>query len=1357
MEMEKPVSTSGSGGSSFLNTVFIDTSLDTHLALMVSDSDTVSDLKKKILYEHPLCFPNIGEIKINALKVKRRGHLYHLSDSMFVKSAFDGMSKCWFLSVDASSTGEHRENLNSCKPDSGNVVECLGVAPNNSSADVVDLIPGGTSKGVSNINNASLPEDGNNCHAKQSSASQQFGFSNFTKENSEDLHMEGELTADSNSKVLLPAENKESRPKVQEKDDEGNKLCEELPASIAASVSKEKRKIRKRNKDAIRDHDVRENVPLVVESDKDALGSDNVLPENSFQNGRSAVLNDVSSVEIRDKRSASRKRRADEGTKVSRKNSEFESNKDKDVSANEQGCKLTENSSQSGPTANKKHKAEKKDGNESSLIEKGGLISDFVKQGTHPDITASSDFGQKLERLLAADASGGKKKKKKQKSNPNEVGSEISAVKDVNVETFQPIEAINHKYVGGEADPRFVSRKFSMGGAISEPCLILSAEIQEVSKTSRVTHLEGDDYMADTNDGNMESKNEEHEPDVASVIKPRDSIDEYAAHEDIHPTLVTQNDVGVLGYENQSGTLEDKIVEPKKSAKKIKKSKKTKDPVGVKEAVDATHDRGPTSDISPAVHPNSVIGGLLSDKVDQVGKTDVRADVVIQDVLDSLHECSNGPENEPDVASVTKLRDSVDQNAARVDSHPTLVTQNDNGVSGYENQSGTLEDKIVEPKKSAKKIKKSKKPKDPVGGKEAVDKTHDRGPTSDISPAVHPNSVIGGLLSDEVDPVGKTDVRADVVIQDVLDSLHECGNGPENEPDVASVTKLRDSVDQNAARVDSHPTLVTQNDNGVSGYENQSGTLEDKIVEPKKSAKKIKKSKKPKDPVGGKEAVDATHDRGPTSDISPAVHPTSVSSDLLSDKVDQDGKTDVRADVVIQDVPDPLHECSNGPENVDKKLRQKTKRKISSVVDTPESKGKDDADLQDPTAQADNMSEVSASSKSRRKTAKVNLHAAAQLNGSEFGSKNNMGVGISSVHTQLDSSVNTSKSSHEVRPIQDVVNVNHPKNILVDDADNSIEVSCESERIKSQHENKIVDSGEMHIVKATNKKGVETEVKEKKKKKKPDVQSGGSRTVLPSSQILNGNSRKEAKAQAAKSSSIQSQRSSSKVEPHGSNVQSRQTLLTISGSAAKEPLQTNKSDKNYSIPKEAQRPIDISSSRVHTHVEKNNAYAKRSTLERSNQTTSLNKGGNKNQSRLDIAKATGNNNVKVVNSLANTKSLLATAGTIFKHDDKESSDEDGVENSDSSTRTPSGSLSTSNYSDHSDANIGSSWNGSYNKEEEEGGGRNRKKPGPSSPKSMSFQAFLRNSSNYKKAKLTASQSQDLDSQPDEFVPDSQAI
>ncbi|XP_042487373.1 dentin sialophosphoprotein-like isoform X2 [Macadamia integrifolia] len=90
--------------------VFMDSNFDTHLLMIVSAQDTVRDLKEKIMIEHPRCFPNIGKISVNALKVKCEGCFYHLSDSMLVKSVFDGFMKTWILQFDASCQGEHKEN-----------------------------------------------------------------------------------------------------------------------------------------------------------------------------------------------------------------------------------------------------------------------------------------------------------------------------------------------------------------------------------------------------------------------------------------------------------------------------------------------------------------------------------------------------------------------------------------------------------------------------------------------------------------------------------------------------------------------------------------------------------------------------------------------------------------------------------------------------------------------------------------------------------------------------------------------------------------------------------------------------------------------------------------------------------------------------------------------------------------------------------------------------------------------------------------------------------------------------------------------------------------------------------------------
>ncbi|PWA60228.1 hypothetical protein CTI12_AA383950 [Artemisia annua] len=83
-------------------TLFVDTNLDTHLVTTVSDSDTVYDLKRKVILEHHQCFPTTGVIKIDGLKVKRRGQFYHLSDWMILKSVLAANKNSWFISVDAS-------------------------------------------------------------------------------------------------------------------------------------------------------------------------------------------------------------------------------------------------------------------------------------------------------------------------------------------------------------------------------------------------------------------------------------------------------------------------------------------------------------------------------------------------------------------------------------------------------------------------------------------------------------------------------------------------------------------------------------------------------------------------------------------------------------------------------------------------------------------------------------------------------------------------------------------------------------------------------------------------------------------------------------------------------------------------------------------------------------------------------------------------------------------------------------------------------------------------------------------------------------------------------------------------------
>ncbi|KAL8138199.1 hypothetical protein V2J09_004200 [Rumex salicifolius] len=82
--------------------VFVDTNLDTRLAIPVSSLDTISDIKRKLLIEHSKCFKEFGQIEVHALKVKRKRELYFLSDLMPVTSVFTGILKGWFLSADIS-------------------------------------------------------------------------------------------------------------------------------------------------------------------------------------------------------------------------------------------------------------------------------------------------------------------------------------------------------------------------------------------------------------------------------------------------------------------------------------------------------------------------------------------------------------------------------------------------------------------------------------------------------------------------------------------------------------------------------------------------------------------------------------------------------------------------------------------------------------------------------------------------------------------------------------------------------------------------------------------------------------------------------------------------------------------------------------------------------------------------------------------------------------------------------------------------------------------------------------------------------------------------------------------------------
>ncbi|CAA7028492.1 unnamed protein product [Microthlaspi erraticum] len=85
-----------------INSVFVETNLQTRLVVPVVKNEFVSSFKDRFREEHHEHFTEIGEISIDAVKVERGGCLYELSNQMKLRDAFDAFSRNWFLYVDAA-------------------------------------------------------------------------------------------------------------------------------------------------------------------------------------------------------------------------------------------------------------------------------------------------------------------------------------------------------------------------------------------------------------------------------------------------------------------------------------------------------------------------------------------------------------------------------------------------------------------------------------------------------------------------------------------------------------------------------------------------------------------------------------------------------------------------------------------------------------------------------------------------------------------------------------------------------------------------------------------------------------------------------------------------------------------------------------------------------------------------------------------------------------------------------------------------------------------------------------------------------------------------------------------------------
>ncbi|CAM0904123.1 unnamed protein product [Alopecurus aequalis] len=88
-----------SAGGDALITLFLDTDLGTHLALQIAADSTIRSIKSQVAVEHAAAFPDLGPVAVKSFEVLRNGAMYHLCESMFVRSAFAKVEAENFLHV----------------------------------------------------------------------------------------------------------------------------------------------------------------------------------------------------------------------------------------------------------------------------------------------------------------------------------------------------------------------------------------------------------------------------------------------------------------------------------------------------------------------------------------------------------------------------------------------------------------------------------------------------------------------------------------------------------------------------------------------------------------------------------------------------------------------------------------------------------------------------------------------------------------------------------------------------------------------------------------------------------------------------------------------------------------------------------------------------------------------------------------------------------------------------------------------------------------------------------------------------------------------------------------------------------
>ncbi|KAF5940009.1 hypothetical protein HYC85_021176 [Camellia sinensis] len=1225
------------------NTIFIDTNLDTHLITIVSDSDTVSDLRKKIMIEHPQCFPDFGEIKIHALKVKRKGYFYHLSDSMLFKSAFDGARKSWFLSVDASSLKQHGDNQFTSKLDVA--LPCVTKTP---SGDRNNLLPDSSSKRLSLLDTSPLPQtDTSALPQTDTSSLPQPGIIQHMNQKvpESDQSCPGEVLKNKETEVTyvtddlcknLSSDSKRLSDFEVEKNDqlsEGNKIPEtnvehrdgdcqvgvsdvQCNDSLEGSLktgppSKKRGKSKKTSEDDVSGFTLNDNNVSNLASDIYGSHPEIIGPEFSSGNTGKEVINEMemvsvdvgkepcktsfSDINIRSPSAEIPKTQVECGNMIG------------DVHCNDTLVEATKSMS----TAKKKRKRENEGaGNPSG--ENKYLLSNSNKETSKPNAinpeksvddkqkttTATSDclFTEPPEdvHLVASPSSGKNKRKRKRKKKKQLPSSHDQVV------TPEPISLHN---VGEESLKETVDIVAMDSNRLSDAVIVSESNVQRAT----LSGPSGDSQM------------EKHPESVQEVVEGNKL-----------PSSSIGIDVSGPDAENAKG----------RSGSKATKNSKKHHSTNVKEFPQLAVNEFDNlkKDVTDYGHENAVTD---DDKVET-------------SCPDKIEEQRKLPQNCDPEAMLSGNCEPLNQGEADMHTKAAVALSNlseTNIVMGSAKSAGGKRIKKTAKKSIATKLVTSSTD----SGHENIVTDDDKVETScpdkiEEQRKLPQNCDPEAMLSEKCEPLnqGEADVgtKAAVALSNLSETNIVMGSAKS-----AGSKRIKKTAKKSVAT-----KLVTSStehtDNSTSGL---SSTTPRSIFTDHSSvkAKKVKN-------------ISAQTER--TEILKPKIVDTSfIGANREGDDMSGNG---------VESFPlTQVNRTQENAENMDGNSRKKSKKNRSSdakaLTDSPvkeqankifhpKSKEFGGEEL---TPSNGRQIEVDTTSRTKRKSKSVKTNSKNQLTGQE--------LEHGSFHPQQ---ILKTVDSTQV-PLSDVDD-SALKNGNIDNADGHIEVSkCDGDMVNFkdyfvsvEHKHEVTPV-ELVVDKASEERRSAGDMKAKKKAKK-----------------LVGSERK---SHGRNSSHVQCQESLSKDEHNEVGLHSKSSK--VSKNVVKAP-DSDRAEQIKTIPQEAKQVGAVNGSKtigsVPAHSKRNNESSSATILgSESSEKNLRNRKETKHQLSMDrhhakVSKASSKTMGKVVNSSRSEKGLLATPGAIFGDGSSESSeDESGAVNSDATTRTPSDNSSSSGSSE----------------------------------------------------------------------------